>query len=154
MSKIPEGTGWISWRAVSSRPQAETESLSEQHRLNLKTIDDNRGFLYAELEVPGISRTLDSFEEARELIPAYEQLWQIISTKPREQLLILVARDRSRLGRTVALIESVARACNMAGIAIYPRSMPPLTVNPKEQQKMASVSRLSHAVNRQINVFE
>lgn len=139
MSKIPSGVGWISWRAVSSKPQAETESLSEQHRLNLRTIEEHGGFLFAELEVPGISRSLDSFEEARELIPAYEELWQIINSKPRDQLLILVARDRSRLGRTVALIESVARACNMAGIAIYPRSMPPLTVNPKEQQKQMNL---------------
>lgn len=139
MVRVPSGIGWISWRAVSSRPQAETESLSEQHRLNLRLMEQFGGYLYAELEVPGISRSLDSFEEARRTIPAYEQLWRIIESKPQGQLLILVARDRSRLGRTVALIESVARACNVAGIAIYPRATPPLSIDPKEQQSQSNL---------------
>lgn len=139
MADIEPGTSFLSWRAVSSKPQMETESLEVQHAKNMEIVTRYRGILVAELEVPGVSRSIDSFEEARRLIPAYQRLWEIINNKSHSELMILVARDRSRLGRTVSLVEGVIRACNTAGIAIYPRNMPPMTLDPRRQQEQANL---------------
>ena len=115
----------VSWVAVSSKPQYEKESPHEQRRQNLKTIEDLGGVCIAELEVPGQSRSIITFDEATERIEAYAQLRNILDNRGAD---LLVFRDQSRLGRTAAV-----EMCYEAGCALYNRSSPPSTLDAFEQ---------------------
>lgn len=116
---------FVSWAAVSSLPQAKKISLSEQREVNARHIERHGGQLVAALEVPGESRDIDLFEEARDRIEAYAQLYDLILTKSFD---VLVCLTRSRLGRTLALIEGVAQKCRRAGIIIYETDTPPASL--------------------------
>lgn len=120
----------ISWIAVSSRPQTEKESPHEQRSANQSVIEQLGGTLVAELEVPGESREIISFEAACDQIDAYARLKGLISARAAD---VLVCRDLSRLGRTQALIAQIVAYCHAAGIAIYPRNAPPSSTDANEQ---------------------
>lgn len=134
-------TQWVSWVAVSSKPQLERESPDEQRRNNEVTIRENDGELYVTLEVPGYSREFISFERAARELEAYAALKNLIDnrlTNPSrvQQIdMILVCRDLDRLGRTAALITQVVSYCHKAGIGIYDRSSPPATLDAAKQAK-------------------
>lgn len=113
---------FVSWVAVSSLPQAQKVSLREQKEINRRHIERHGGTLVADLEVPGESRDIDLFEEARERIPAYQQLHDLIKSGGFD---VLVCLNRSRLGRTLALAETVAQLCRRARILIYETESPP-----------------------------
>ncbi len=122
----------ISWIAVSSKPQAEKESLKEQQASNQEVIDSLGGSTIAVLEVPGQSRNIVSFDVACKTTPAYNQLRAIIEVKSAD---LLVCRDLSRLGRTTALVMQVISYCHRAGIAIYSRVALPASLVAAEQAK-------------------
>lgn len=120
----------ISWIAVSSKPQAEKESLKEQRASNQAVIDRLGGSTIAVLEVPGQSRYIVSFDVACDAIPAYNQLRDILDAKSAD---LLVCRDLSRLGRTTALIMQVISYCHRAGIAVYSLDAPPTSLDASKQ---------------------
>lgn len=113
---------FVSWAAVSSLPQAKKISLHEQRAINRQHIEKHGGSLVADLEVPGESRDIDLFEEARDRIPAYQQLYDLVKSRSFD---VLVCLKRDRLGRTLALAETVAQLCRRAHIVIYETESPP-----------------------------
>lgn len=120
---------FISWSAVSSRPQAEKISLEEQQRLNDEHVAKHGGSLVAALIVPGESRDIVLFEEAARRIPAYKQLYEAIEARAFDVLIFL---NLGRLGRDVALIMAVVRLCQRANIALYATQSPPATLEPSD----------------------
>ena len=116
---------FVSWSAVSSLPQAKKVSLREQSEVNRQHVARHGGRLVAELEVPGESRDIDTLEEARERIPAFQQLYELIKAGEFD---VLVCLKRDRLGRTLALAETVAQLCRRARITIYETESPPDTL--------------------------
>lgn len=124
-------TRWISWVAVSSKPQHERESPKAQRRDNLAIVEKLGGTLVAELEVPGESRSLPSFEVAEREIEAYAALRQLLNQHAADAIVFL---DVSRLGRTAPLAMSVMHECLTAGVALYDRSSPPPTLSAEAQR--------------------
>lgn len=122
---------WISWIAVSSKPQHERESPKAQRRDNLTVIERHGGVLVAELEVPGESRSLPSFEVAERELSAYAELRQLLNARSADAIVFL---DTTRLGRTTPLATSVMHECLRAGVALYDRSAPPSTMSAAAQR--------------------
>lgn len=120
---------WISWSAVSSKPQAEKISLEEQQNTNRRHIEQHDGYLLTELIIPGESRDIILFEEAARRIDAYRLLKEAIDSKSFD---ILVFLNLGRLGRDVALIMAIVRLCQRAGIALYATESPPPTLEPSD----------------------
>lgn len=120
---------FISWSAVSSKPQAEKISLEEQHKLNQEHIAKHGGIEVAALVVPGESRDIVLFEEAMRRIEAYRLLKEAIDTKAFDVLIFL---NLGRLGRDIALIMAVVRLCQRAGIALYATQSPPSSLEPSD----------------------
>ncbi len=110
------------WAAVSSKPQAEKISNTEQLRLGHAAADKIGASVVAELVVPGESRNIVLFEEAARRIEAYAELKQLIDASAID---VLVYLDRSRLGRQASLSMAVVALCAQAGIATYELDAPP-----------------------------
>src|SRR5690606_34972617 len=104
------------WAAVSSLPQAQKISLDDQLAVNRQHIEKHDGILIAELVVPGESRDIVLFEEAAAKMDAYAQLKALLDAKAFD---VLICLNRSRLGRTLALAETVAELCRRAGVFVY-----------------------------------
>jgi DNA invertase Pin-like site-specific DNA recombinase len=126
---MPAKKRWISWAAVSSKPQAEKISLEEQQSTNRRHIEQHDGHLIAELVIPGESRDIVLFEEAARRIDAYKLLKEAIDTKAFD---VLVFLNLGRLGRDIALILAVVRLCQRAGIALYSTLHPPASLEPSD----------------------
>ena len=71
-------TNAISWAAVSSKPQAERESLHDQHRLNHALAEALDWQIVADITVPGESRSYHRLSDAQEHIEAYQQLGEFV----------------------------------------------------------------------------
>lgn len=120
------GKRFVSWAAVSSRPQAEKVSLDEQLRVNREHIERWGGILVEELIVPGQSRSIVLFEDAAKRIEAYARLRELIDAAAFD---VLIYFDRSRLGRIESLSMAVVALCQQAGIATYETYDPPQTLD-------------------------
>lgn len=121
----PGGDGpprFVSWAAVSSLPQVEKISLSDQLATNRQHAERWGGVIVEELIVPGESRSIVLFEDAARRMPAYARLRELIATRSFD---VLVYLDRSRLGRKASLSMAVVELCAEAGIACYETSAPP-----------------------------
>lgn len=116
---------FVTWSAVSSLPQAKKISLIEQREINAKHVAHHQGVAVAHLEVPGESRDIVLFDEACERIEAYAQLRDLINNRAFD---VLVCLNRSRLGRTLALVETIAELCRRAKIILYETESPPGTL--------------------------
>lgn len=116
----------VTWRAVSTEDQAEKESLKYQKKLNDEHVARWGGIVIDELEVPGVSRSIILWDDACNTIEAYEKLDRLISRKAFD---ILMCMDITRLGRTSALVATLAALCERAGIRIYETSSPPASVD-------------------------
>lgn len=116
------GTRFVSWVAVSSEEQADKISLDDQAEGNRRHIERHGGTIVAELSVPGKSRDIVLFEDACRRIEAYAQLRDLIDAGAFD---VLICLRRSRLGRTLAVIEAIAELCRRAGIIIYETESPP-----------------------------
>lgn len=112
---------FASWTAVSSQPQAEKISLEDQRDKNHDYISHHNGILIAELQVKE-SRDIAEFSEAAERIEAYAELRHLLRTRAID---VLVCYTRSRLGRTLALVETIAELCRRANIIIVETDSPP-----------------------------
>lgn len=126
---MPVKKRFISWAAVSSKPQAEKVSLEEQQLTNKRHIEQHDGHLVTELVIPGESRDIVLFEEAARRMEAYMLLKEAIDTKAFDVLIFL---NLGRLGRDVALIMAVVRLCQRAGIALYATEAPPPNLEPSD----------------------
>ena len=110
------------WAAVSSLPQAKKVSLDDQLASGRDHAQRHGAQVVAELVVPGESRNIVLFEDACQRIEAYAQLRALIDAKAINALVYL---DPSRLGRTAALVLTVAELCTRAGILLYETDNPP-----------------------------
>lgn len=115
---------FVSWAAVSSLPQAEKISLSEQREINLRVIERYGGTLVADLVVDE-SRDIDELSEACERIPEYATLRNLIKNNGVD---VVVLYTRSRLGRVMALVETIAQLCRRNGVVLYETDTPPQTL--------------------------
>ena len=122
------------WAAVSSLPQAKKISLTDQLRQGHEAADRHQGEVVTELVVPGESRNIILFEDARDRIDAYAQLKTILDARMEElktgvkspkAVDALIYLDLSRLGRTAPLILAVAELCTRAQILLYELDSPP-----------------------------
>lgn len=116
---------FVSWSAVSSLPQAEKISLSDQREVNHRHIERHGGIVVAELEVDE-SRDIPELSEACERIEAYATLREMIRAKSFD---VLICLTRSRLGRVMAMVETIAELCRRANIVIYETESPPSHLN-------------------------
>jgi len=112
---------FISWAAVSSLPQAEKISLTEQREVNLQVIAHHGGKLVADLIVDE-SRDIPELSEACERIEAYRVLRDMIKSGACD---VIVCYTRSRLGRVAAMVETIAELCRRANVTIYETDTPP-----------------------------
>lgn len=113
------------WRAVSSLPQAKKISLDDQLAQGLTVVKRFGAHLAADLEVHGESRSIILFEDACERIEAYRRLKGLIDARAIDALIYL---DVSRLGRTAALVMTVAELCTSAKILLYELDNPPASL--------------------------
>lgn len=122
---------FVSWAAVSSLPQAEKISLSEQREINLKHIERHGGKLVADLTVKQ-SRDIPELSDACETIEAYKILDGLIKSQERtgERVVdVVICYTRSRLGRVMSLIETIAEVCRRNGVIIYETDTPPANLD-------------------------
>ncbi|MBK8188886.1 MAG: recombinase family protein [Vampirovibrionales bacterium] len=126
---------FVSWAAVSSRPQAEKESLPDQRRLNHEFVANlsrhypgYTGAIIADLQVIG-SRSIVELSTAAETYPdAYGELLRLVRAGAVDAI---VCRSRDRLGRTDALSITVERFCLQHGVIVVPRQSLPTTLDIK-----------------------
>lgn len=119
------------WAAVSSRPQAERDSV-EQQVADGGALAAAQGWqVVATLVVPGESRDYIDLADAlagldERLRPgeenAYRRLLDLLAGRAFD---VLVCRARDRLGRTDALIAGVEERCRRAGVMVWSIAMPP-----------------------------
>lgn len=113
------------WGAVSSLPQAKEISVVDQIKRGHEHAKKHGAKVVAELIVPGKSRNIVLFEDACAQIDAYAELKAHIEAKSID---VLVYLEPSRLGRTAALVMTVAELCTRAGILLYEIDAPPATM--------------------------
>lgn len=116
---------FVSWEAVSTRPQIDGGSPQDQRERNMAHIEKWGGVLIADLEVPGQSRSYIEYEEAKAKIEAYRQLDALIKAKAFD---VLTCYNVGRLGRKRSLMTTVIDLCYEAGILVYRTSSPPQTL--------------------------
>lgn len=114
------------WQATSSKRQAKEISPQEQRQRNLEAAERIGGIVVADLEVPGHTRDYALWEEARVDVEAYQQLYEMVNARAFD---VLICLNRSRLGRTMALIEGIVEKCRRANILIYETMSPPATLD-------------------------
>lgn len=119
------------WAAVSSEEQAKSDkdSIPDQQRATRAKVAALGGEVVADLRVEE-SRELLDFTTACTTIDAYSQLRRLVDSKA---INLLVFLNRGRLGRTAAVIESLALYCLRGGVALYDLSSPPVTLVASEQ---------------------
>lgn len=113
------------WAAVSSRPQAEKDSIPDQLEAGRRFVALRNAELAAELVVPGESRSYPTIAEAvagMDDASAYTRLLDLLSTRSID---LLWCRALDRLGRTDPLIAEVQWRCQQAGVLVWSEQMPP-----------------------------
>lgn len=121
-----------SWAAVSSRPQAEKESLYDQKTRNAEFVSNlpgvypgYTGTIVAELEVIG-SRSIVELDDACSRYVGYARLVELIKGRAIDAI---VCRSRDRLGRSDALIVTIERLCLDNRVLVVPRQMLPVSLD-------------------------
>lgn len=119
------------WAAVSSEEQAKSDKISipDQQRATKAKATELGGEVVAELIVEE-SRELLDFTSACASIEAYAQLKQLVDRRVVDVLIFL---NRGRLGRTAAIVESLALYCLRSGVALFDLSAPPSSLVAREQ---------------------
>lgn len=120
----------VVWAGVSSRPQAELDSLDQQIADGRAWAERQGAGVAAVLVVPGVTRNFIDFYDALAgldefLRPgehnAYRELERLLAERAFDVLWI---RGRDRLGRTDALIAGVEERCRRAGVVVQSQAMP------------------------------
>jgi DNA invertase Pin-like site-specific DNA recombinase len=110
------------WAAVSTPEQAtvDKDSLPGQVR-DGREWANGVGDIVAIYEVPGHTRQYIHFHEAAENMDAYAQLERDAASRAFD---VLWCRERSRLGRTRALIHTVEAVVSQSGAEVYSAKTP------------------------------
>jgi len=120
----------ISWAAVSSKPQADRESLNDQHRLNHALAEALDWDIVEDITVPGESRSYHRLSRAQQNIDAYKQLDEFVQSGAVNWIIV---KDRSRLGRTRRLVRELDDYLHDHGTRVYSRTMPPASTEKRTQ---------------------
>lgn len=132
---MPTSVRAISWAAVSSKPQAEKESLADQHQLN-HALAEARGWqIIVDITVPGESRFYFTLADAQAHIQAYQKLAELVKTGA---ISWLICKSRDRLARTRQLNHQVADFLQDHGIRIYSRTFPPASLEERTEAEVWS----------------
>lgn len=116
----------VTWRAVSTEEQADKESLDHQERQNREHVARWGGVIVADLVVPGMSRNYILWDDVCRELDAFAQLDDLLRRKAFD---ILMCMDMTRLGRTAALVATLAALCERANVRIYETSAPPASLD-------------------------
>lgn len=139
----------IVWAAVSSKPQADEDkdSIPTQIASAREAIERNGWDEVASpLVVGGYSRNYIFLAEASQQVPEYAQLIELATANAFD---LLIVRDRSRLGRTDALVAQVDAILRHNGVQILSLDMPTLIQSPEEFREARDRSAIwSSAVER------
>lgn len=125
----------ISWAAVSSKPQAERESLNDQHRLNHALADALEWEIITDVTTPGESRSYYRLSDARANLEAYQQLTELAEAGAFDWL---ICKSRDRLARTRRLNREVAGFLQDHGIRVYSRTFPPASTEERTEAEVWS----------------
>lgn len=113
------------WAAVSSRPQAEKDSISDQLAAGRAFVAARKGLLVAELVVPGKSRSYPTIAEAIEGMGANSAYEHLLALLQQQAIDLLWCRALDRIGRTDPIIAEVQWRCQRAGVLVWSEQMPP-----------------------------
>jgi len=111
----------VLWGAVSSKPQAEKDSVASQFRDARALCEERQWPIAAELEVPGHSREYIFLHDAARDMDAYARLIELCDADAFD---LLICRGRDRLGRTDALIAQVEAIVRQASATVYSMTIP------------------------------
>lgn len=120
----------VIWAAVSSRPQAELDSIDQQIADGRDWTERQGGETAAVLTVPGVTRSFIDFYDALAGLDEFLRPGEHNAYRELERLLagrafdVLWVRARDRLGRTDALIAGVEERCRRAGVRVHSQAMP------------------------------
>jgi hypothetical protein len=120
----------ISWAAVSSRPQAQRESLHEQYRLNHALAEALSWDVGEEITVPGQSRSYYRLSDTHANIEAYPRLMQPVQAGTLDWV---ICKDRTGLGRTRRLNREVADCLQDHGVRGCSRALPPASIEERTE---------------------
>lgn len=130
---MSEGKRWRVgiWCAVSSRPQADPDkaSLGAQEEEGRQFAEAIGGMVVRVYRVPGHSRDITFYEDAAKQMDAYRELREDVFNG---RLDVLFVRDPDRLGRDVALAQTLISMCEKHDCEVYCASSPH-TVGQKSQ---------------------
>jgi site-specific DNA recombinase len=104
------------WCAVSSKPQVEKASLSEQEREGRKYAERVGGRVVKVYRIPGHSRDIWSWEKAERLMPAYRELRQDCE---EGRIDVLWCYDPDRLGRDPALAQTAVSLAQKNDVDVF-----------------------------------
>lgn len=113
------------WAAVSSRPQAEKDSIPDQLDAGRTFVAARKGILVAELIVPGMSRSYPTIAEATQGMGAGNAYEQLLALLHQQAIDLLWCRALDRIGRTDPIIAEVQWRCQQAGVLVWSEQMPP-----------------------------
>ncbi len=116
----------ISWAAVSSKPQTEGESLTDQHHLNHALAEALGWDIVADITVLGESRSYQTLSDALANVDAYKALQQAVESHAVDWIIV---KSRDRLGRTRRLNDEVANYLEDHGVRVYSRAIPPASTS-------------------------
>lgn len=119
------------WAAVSSEEQFAIDKVSIPDQLSAtqRKAQELGATIVAQLIISE-SRELLDFTTACGTIATYQELKQLAD---RKEIDLLIFLNRGRLGRTAAVIESLALYCLRSGVALFDLSAPPSTLVASEQ---------------------
>lgn len=147
---------FLSWNAVSSRPQAEKESLPDQAKLNREYVKDlgryyqgYEGYIVAEISMVG-SRSISELSDACDRYPKeYGEMVRMIRSRAIDGI---ICRARDRLGRTDSLVVTIERLCLENNIVVLPRQSPPISLDAQYLRDNAGTG-LHAAVDGHMSLF-
>lgn len=119
------------WAAVSSEEQFAIDKVSIPDQLDAtKRKAQELGAAVVAQLIISESRELLDFTTACGTIATYQELKQLAD---RKEINLLIFLNRGRLGRTAAVIESLALYCLRSGVALFDLSAPPSSLVASEQ---------------------
>ena len=152
---------FLSWAAVSSKPQAEKESIHDQLVQNREFVTNlsryypnYTGYIVAEIQMVG-SRSITELSEACDRYPReYGEMVRLIRSHAIDGI---ICRARDRLGRMDSLVVTIERLCLEHNIVVVPRQSPPISLDARYLRDSAGTSihaavdgHLSHFYVRQL----
>ena len=135
----------VVWSAVSSKPQAEKDSLAQQQH-DARAICEQRGWhVVAELEVPGHSRSSYwQYSEAARDMEAYAELQHLAQSNAFD---VLICRSYDRLGRSDSLLSQVLHLFRENAVQVFELNNP-TTLAPIQEIRITTDELIKDAFKR------